>query len=722
MPTPSGTDGSTPHSLAVVRALLARQDAGLVITDGSLRVLRSNIGPEMFGGGGVPPGSRFHEFFAAHHAAEVERQLRRVAQGGGVLSGWEVPGPAAVTGSRPSVLSMWATQLVDDEGRPLGLVVNLIDVSEEHHGRHRLELLYRAADQIGSSLDVQRTAQDLVDLLVPSLGEYAMVLLAESVLAGGEAPDRPGIGRHHLRCAAVRARHTWPDTLIAPGEQLPSLPESPRVLSVMQEGNAVVTDTHQLRLTIGERSRLATALIPTDGNSSVIAPLFARGRALGSILLWRTQEDPQFGVEDARLVYEITSRAALSVDNARRFTREHRAAVALQRSLLPPPSTETTAARTAGVYQPASSGTSIGGDWFDVIPLSSLRVALVVGDVVGHGLRSAATMGRLRTGIRTVAGMDLAPDELLTHLDDLVQQLIAEAAGAQQMGIGATCLYAVYDPVLRRCALASAGHPPPLLVAPDGTAEFLEVAPGPPLGVGGMPFEMTEVEVAPGSLLVLFTDGLLEAEDADVAIGMERLKAAVTDRRPLDGDLAGAAARIVDQLSPSTSRDDRTLLLARTAAVAAADTACWRFPADPEVVARAREHTVDQLAAWGMEDLSFVAELVVSELVTNAVRYAGGPIEVRLIRDRILICEVSDPSNTQPRLRRARSTDEGGRGLFLVAQLTTRWGCRYGPEGKTIWTEQDSALHGARGEPLDDMAAGEGEQQHRGQDGEHGRR
>ncbi|MEX2969621.1 SpoIIE family protein phosphatase [Streptomyces sp. C184] len=682
-----------PHFLAVSRALLARQDVGLVITDSDLRVLRSNVGPGTFGGQGVAPGSLFPEFFEPQDAPAMTLRLREVLDTGSVLS-VELFAPASGPSERPRALSLTAARLEAEDGRIIGLVVELKDVSEQRRSRDRLALLHQAADRIGTLLDAHRTAQDLADLLVPPLGDFASVYLVEAVFSGNEAPELAGVGGHHLECAAVRATGPWPSGMITPGERLPPLPNVPHVINVLR-GNAIVTNAREQIQLYGEGSPLGPLLIPPGGDSALVAPLFARGLALGSVVVWRKQNEPPFDRKDAQLLFEIASRAALSLDNARRFTREHRAAVTLQRSLLPLPSAQITAAQTAGIYRPARSTAGVGGDWFDVVPLPSLRVAFVVGDVVGHGLHAAVTMGRLRAAVRTIAPLDLPPDEVLMQLDDLVQGLAADAEAAASEGTdigsdgtGATCLYAVYDPLTRRCAIAGAGHPPPALVRPHGTADFIELDPGPPLGVGGMPFPVTEIEVEPTSTLALYTDGMVGQPHGDIGTGMERLKSALTHECRPECNLPEEADRLVKQLSDPAPEDDVTLLLARTRTVLDENTATWEFPRDPKIVPAARSVTSGQLGAWGLEDLTFTTELVVSELVTNAIRYAVGPVRLRLTRDRILVCEVSDGSNTQPRLCRARSTDEGGRGLFLVAQLTTRWGCRYGPRGKTIWTEQ----------------------------------
>ncbi|MER6530416.1 SpoIIE family protein phosphatase [Streptomyces sp. NPDC001508] len=336
-------------------------------------------------------------------------------------------------------------------------------------------------------------------------------------------------------------------------------------------------------------------------------------------------------------------------------------------------------------HLPCGSLAGIGGDWFDVIPLSGSRVALVVGDVVGHGIQSSATMGRLRTAVRTLADVDLAPDELLTHLDDLVTHLVADGDGGEVAELGATCLYAVYDPVSRRLSLAAAGHPAPAVALPGADAELVPLRAGPPLGVGGLPFEATELELPEGSLVALYTDGLVEGRDLDVDRATGRLLRALTTPADTTDALCDRLLKAVLDEQPG---DDVALLLARTRALGADRVATWDVPPDPAHVGTAREAAIDRLTAWGLQEIAFVTELVVSELVTNAIRYGAPPIQLRLIRDRALICEVSDGSSTSPHLRRAHAFDEGGRGLLLVAQLTQRWGSRQTGGGKTIWAEQ----------------------------------
>ncbi|MFE0040953.1 SpoIIE family protein phosphatase, partial [Streptomyces sp. NPDC059018] len=436
-------------------------------------------------------------------------------------------------------------------------------------------------------------------------------------------------------------------------------------------------------------------------HSLIVVPLRARGVVLGAAHYWRADGSPPFEAEDVTFAEELGARAAVCIDNARRYTREHTMAVTLQRSLLPSRVPEQSALEVAYRYLPARAG--VGGDWFDVIPLSGARVALVVGDVVGHGLHAAATMGRLRTAVHNFSVLDIPPEELLGRVDELVAQIDSDedAVEGEGRGItGATCLYAVYDPTSGQLAVATAGHPGPAVVHPDGTVGFPRLPVSPPLGLrAGLPGESAELTVPEGSLLVLFTDGLVEARDRDLDVGLAALHHALAGpgRSP-----EATCATVVEALVPDRPRDDIALLVARTHRLDPTRIAEWQVPRDPAAVGPVRAACVRRIREWGLAQVDFAAELVLSELITNAIHYGSEPITVRLVRDRALICEVSDGSSTSPRLRRAEVTDEGGRGLFLVARFTERWGTRYTPTGKVIWAEL--ALHGGAGPSVEGLA------------------
>ncbi|MFI9626721.1 SpoIIE family protein phosphatase [Streptomyces sp. NPDC052042] len=682
---PSHCLTSAEQNTSFLDSLFRQGRIGVSVHDADLNVVRTNLTPEMFGRPPGPSPDQLRDVMSAPDADEVEKALRQVLDTGVPLVGKHQRVHPPQGTRRHRSLSLSAFRLEDTAGSPTGAAALFTDSTQQNRSRRHLELLHRASRRIGTSLDVVRTAQDLIEALIPAFGDIGWVELAEAVFDGNEPSKLLGGGRWPLRRAAVAsASGGWPAPLQQPLAACPPLPDG-LTLRNLQRGKTIVgrrADNPMVHV-----PELARLFVPEHGHSFVWSPLFARGLVLGIVVVWRTEQPDPFDAEEADLLEEITSRASLAVDNARRYTHEHRAAVALQQRLLPHATTDTPATETVGLYRPAGGGAEISGDWFDVVPLPSLRTALVVGDVVGRGLHATATMGRLRTAIRTLADLELGPDDLLTHLDDLVQQLVDEAPRAHRNTIGGTCLYAVYDPVTRCCTLASAGHPPPVLVRPDGTTKVLDVSPGPPLGVGGMPFEATTIELEPGSVLALYTDGLIEYDGHDLGHGLRRLTNALDDLCSPDRSLDDLGRALLEDAGDAPP-DDIALLLARTRAIAPENTASWEFPTDPTEVATAREAASRQLSAWGLDDLAFTTELVVSELVTNAIRYAGGPVGLRLIREGVLVCEVSDPSSTQPRLRRARSTDEGGRGLFLVAQLTSRWGSRYSRQGKTIWTEQ----------------------------------
>ncbi|WP_329599595.1 SpoIIE family protein phosphatase [Streptomyces pseudovenezuelae] len=574
----------------------------------------------------------------------------------------------------------------DIQGGPAGSVATLRDSTElralsgrAEVARERLDMLYDATVGIGTSLDVTRTAEELAELSVPRFADFATVDLFDAVLSGGQ----PEAATTLRRTALSGIREDAP--LYKVGERIPLVDSAPQARGI-SSGRAVLEA--RLAEATGWRAQdleRSTQVIEYGIHSLIAVPLRVGDLVLGTVSFWRSDKPQPFDTEEVALAEELVTRAAVSIDNARRYTREHTMAVTLQRSLLPRRLPEQDALDIAYKYLPAQAG--VGGDWFDVLPLSGARVALVVGDVVGHGLHAAATMGRLRTAVHNFSALDLPPDELLALLDELVARIDqdeAEESGNSPV-TGATCLYAVYDPVSRLCTIARAGHPPPALIHPDGSVEYPEVPAGPPLGLGGLPFETADLELAEGSRLVLYTDGLVEDRERDIDVGLELLRTALEQAGPSPEDTCRA---VLDARPPSRATDDIALIVARTQALANDRIAEWQVPADPAAVSDVRAAVSRQLSRWDLDDLAFTTELILSELVTNAIRYGGDSIHVRMLFDRALICEVFDTSSTSPHLRYAAMTDEGGRGLFLVAQLSERWGTRYTPEGKVIWAEQ----------------------------------
>ncbi|MEU9242359.1 SpoIIE family protein phosphatase [Streptomyces sp. NPDC048385] len=598
--------------------------------------------------------------------------LRAGTRGAGTMAGGPGGGTGAAVGGRP------------DAPTPAGPPARgLVLVGEPHVGRYalaarrRLELLSDASTRVGTTLDVRRTAEELAETAVPRLADHVTIDLPEAVLRGEEAAD-PFSDLYRTVVHGIAD-----DCPFYPvGKRVDYGPATPQ-LRCLTSGQAVLEP--DLRAAMGwlAHDPQHTDALLSHVRSLVAVPLVARGVILGVAAFYRGQHSAPFDDDDRSLLQELAGRAALSVDNARRYTRERTMVLALQRSLLPQGLPDQDAVEVAHRYLPAES--DVGGDWYDVIPLSGTRVGLLVGDVVGHGMLSAATMGRLRTAARSFAELDFSPDEVLTHLDNLVGRLDREAPATGEAGIiGATCLYAVYDPTTQQCTMARAGHPPPALVLPDGTVCFPDLPAGPPLGLGGLPFEAVDVDLPEDSRLVLYTDGLIEGRnrDVDVVLGRLRDTLAHPGRTPEE-----ICETVLDTVAPVHPDDDIALLVARTRALAPDRIATWDLPADPSLVSEVRSSALRRLADWGLEETAFAAELVLSELVTNAIRHGSGPVRVRLLHDRTLICEVSDHSNTAPHLRRAATTDEGGRGLFLVAQLTRSWGTRYLREGKVIWAE-----------------------------------
>ncbi len=581
------------------------------------------------------------------------------------------------------------TRLTAPRADEPGLVATFRDTTElralsgqAEVARGRLTFLYEAGGRIGTTLDVRRTAEELTEVAVPRLADFVTVELLDSVLRGEE----PSGAVNRMRRTALRESQAG-HPLQPVGDLIRFVVADTPMVAALRRGKAVlVPDLHIAQDWRAQDPQGARRALEYGIHSLVTVPLRARGVVLGMVNFWRSTGSPRFEEEDVAIAEELVARAAVAIDNARRYSREHALAVTLQRSLLLQDLPEQDALEIATRYLPAQSG--VGGDWFDVIPLPGFRVALVVGDIVGHGLHAAVTMGRLRTAVLNFSSLDLAPDELLTHLDEMVTRLDTQTASGDGDGApltGATCLYAVYDPVAGQCTLASAGHIAPAVVDPEGVLTLPDIPVSPPLGVGGHPFEADELHLRDGSRLILFTDGLVEARSRDIDEGLELLRSAVAHAGPTPEQTCRA---LVETMLPEHPGDDVALLVARTRLLAPSRVATWDMAFDPMAVSRVRTEVSHRLGEWGLEESAFTTELILSELLTNAIRYGAPPVHVRVMLGRTLVCEVSDGSNTSPRLRRAATTDEGGRGLFLISQFADRWGTRYAPKGKVIWAEQ----------------------------------
>ncbi|GAA4538564.1 SpoIIE family protein phosphatase [Streptomyces collinus] len=688
---------SIETDLAASQAIFSQSPFGFLLIDPDLRVRRVN---QRFASifGGTPDdhrGKGVHDYLQRGEADRVAATLRRVLETGSSITDMHVTGFVPGSDERRH----WSVNLYrvhSGSGRPIGIAWLGIDITarraaarEAAAARRNLALLNEAGARIGNSLDLETTARQLLDVVVPGFCDLATVDLYQGLLAGDETPPGLADGSAELRRVAFASAVS--DAPFA-GTGVP----------------VAVGAVHHYPFNSSCADALRTARPQTvpgeDGGlvqSTLAVPMVAHDTVVGLAQFARTKGSEPFGDRDRDLAVELAARAAVCIDNARLYRREHERALILQRSLLPPGDPEASGLDIACRYLPGSVNTGrpseVGGDWFDVIELPGHRTALVVGDVMGRGLRAAVAMGELRTAVRTLAQLDLEPAEVLSQLDEIarglgapggVQQATRAARRPREADLSevylATCVYAVYDSVTRRCTFANAGHLPPVLVEPGEPALMLDVPPGMPLGVGGEPFEEVEVELPEGALLALYTDGLVESRDHPLDEGLQAFVSALSDpTQPLED----VCDHVLNTLDTHHGEDDIALLMARVQGLPTDSVGDWTLPREPRSVGRAREYARAQLLAWDMEPLVDTTELLVSELVTNALRYGEGEIRLRLLLDRTLVCEVWDSGLVQPRRRRARDTDEGGRGLQLVGLLSAAWGSRRTPRGKTVWFE-----------------------------------
>ena len=668
---------------ALLEALFIEAPAALYILDPELRVVRFN--PAAAAVHGLPESSvlrrRAREFAPDLDLDALSRLSREVLETGVPLRDQLLRGhpPAASPGQR-KVFSVSLFRLHRDPGRVLGLAATVEDVTEREAGLERLDILHEGHRSIGSTLDAAVTATELVDTVVPRFADTAVVDLRDDALRGEPLTAGPVSPNLPLRRAAHRSGRG--DSGAVPTGSLITLPFPTPFTRSLDDLRPRLVNLMPSSDEWPYLESLGAGQLEADGTHSlVVAPLAVHGTLLGLVGFHRSERAEPFTEADLRLAGELADRAALNIDRSYSFVRDRVVATTLQRHLLPRRPPPLPAVSSAAVCLT----TGAGGVWYDVIPLSGGRAAFVVGEVSGRGIEAAAAMGRLRTAVQTLFALDLPPDELLERMDEVADRIAEEDTERRTV----SCLVAVYDPVTGDCTAASAGHPEPLVVGPRGSAKSWALPVGQPLGVGGGGYECEVRRLEPGSLLALYTDGLLSAhhdEDDEVEPADPTRLAEVLghpDREP--EELCDAATyALVDSDNPR----DAVLLLARTTVLDNDRVALWTLPADLEVVHTARELTRRQLAAWELDELVDSTELIVSELVTNAIRYGAGPVSLRLVRAESLWCEVSDGSNTAPHLRLAADSDEGGRGLFLVRSCSRRWGLRYGTRGKTVWSEQ----------------------------------
>ncbi|MEW1844588.1 SpoIIE family protein phosphatase [Nonomuraea angiospora] len=601
---------------------------------------------------------------------------------------------------RPDGTDVWVRArgrlLVDENGEPARMVGTLWDITKTHD-----DLEAVAEQQTGHTERAAQGRSARIKQLTRALAEAVTV---RDVFDASAEHILPAFDAAGLMLTFLEGDHLRPVGFTGYSQEFVD-----RVTRIPATGGLPIAQTLRERTPMFINSveeyierYPETADLPAAGGKKAWAflPMIASGRPVGSCVV-SFAEPRQFTGEERNLLTTLSGLIAQAMERARLYDREHARAQELQRGLLPRGLPSVPAVTAAARYLPAGKDMEVGGDWYDVIPLSADRVAIVIGDVMGHGVAEAATMGRLRTAVRTLADLELPPDELLTHLNEVVSDLGDD--------FYATCLYLVYDATTRSCVVTRAGHPPPAVVHPDGAIHFPDADPNSPLGAATPPFDTVRMELPEGSLLVLYTDGLVESATLDIDQGIADLAKALGDTVPgippaaacrhQDRDAAPLhCAECLESLCDSLTAtllpgrqgtaDDAALLVVRTHALPKDDMATWPLPEHPKAAGEAREHVRAQLSAWHLDDLSMTTELLASELVGNVVRHAKGPIHLRLLRSAVLTCEVSDGSLTTPRIRRASDTDEGGRGLQLVSAISHRWGTRYTDSGKCIWTEQ----------------------------------
>ncbi|GHF60789.1 hypothetical protein GCM10010218_47850 [Streptomyces mashuensis] len=554
----------------------------------------------------------------------------------------------------------------------------------------RLRFVGAATRRIARGIDLDEIVLGLCRATVPTFADAILVYLRDPLPVGDERPVGPVVLR-------LRRTDRLPDREDVEGGA-PERPDPAPELAVaaaerceVRIGGPLAEVLRGVRPVFGDSSAARAALPELLGEGrdvplarrTVLAPLRGRRRVIGAAVFVRRQDRQPFEADDLLVAAQLATHTALGVDKAVLYGREVYIADELQRTMLPDSLPQPTGVRLASRYLPAAETARVGGDWYDAIPLPGNRVALVVGDVMGHSMTSAAIMGQLRTTAQTLAGLDLPPQEVLHHLDEQAQRL-----GSDRM---ATCLYAVYDPVAHRIVIANAGHPPPVLLHRGGRAEVLRVPPGAPIGVGGVDFEAVELDAPAGATLLLYTDGLVESRIRDVWTGIEQLRERLTETARLTGPnpppLEPLCDEVLGMLGPGDRDDDIALLAARFEGIAPSDVAYWFLEPRPQTARQARRLARRALTRWGLEELSDPVELLVSEVVTNAVRYAERPVTLRLLRTDVLRCEVGDDVPQLPRLRQARPSDEGGRGLYLVNKVARRWGATRLSTGKVVWFE-----------------------------------
>ncbi|MFD3778292.1 SpoIIE family protein phosphatase [Streptomyces sp. NPDC058612] len=552
------------RDLALSARLVAQSPIGLAVLDTDLRYVLVN--PMLERINGLPAsqhiGRSVREALSfLDDAGAVEAAMRQVLATGTPLVEQFTAGHTHEDQHHEHAWSVSYYRLEDAGGRVLGLATSIVDVTQSHlaakeiaRSRRRLAQIADATVRIGTTLDLDQTARELADVVVPDLADIAAVDILDSVLDG-----RPSLKSSDQEPAVFRAlavAAAYPSEAVRAADPPGDIAryEADRLVtrSVTTGHPVLVAHVHARDISRIARDDDAAAMLARAGLRSYLAvPLIARGEVLGALDLKRTRNPLPFDDDDIVLAGELAARAAVCIDNARWYRNAHHTALALQRHLLPHHPPDTAGLEVAYRYQPAAATSEIGGDWFDAIPQVGGTTALVVGDVMGSGINAAASMGQLRTATRTLAELGLDPTQVLRQLDRTTAALEETIA---------TCVYAVYDPHRAECRISVAGHLPPVFLRPGETPRLLELPTGAPLGVGGIPFEATTVSMRPQDQLVLYTDGLVETRDQPIDERLALLLDLLTDA---DRPLEETCDRLLESLRRPDDHDDVALVIAR---------------------------------------------------------------------------------------------------------------------------------------------------------------
>ncbi|MFB6839937.1 SpoIIE family protein phosphatase [Streptomyces sp. NPDC056361] len=560
-------DQSTLHRveerLALSEQLVSQAPVGFAMLDTDLRYRLVNGALARING--VPAaehiGRRPRDIHPHKEVELVEAALRQVLTTGEPLVDQYVVSRTRADPDHDHAWSISYYRVQGPGGRVVGVASSVVDVTERHlvaaeaeRARRRLTLIADASARVGTTLGVEQTARELVDVAVPDLADMAAVDILDTVLSSRSPAPRTE-GPELFRALAVAP--ATPDGVTGaadPVGEIASYGPDRLITQCVRTGRPVLVahcDEQDL-LRIARDPQAAATLARAGAHSYIAVPLIARDEILGAFDLLRVANPEPFDADDVLLARELAGRAAIAIANARWHQNVRTAAETLQRSLLPPAPPQRPGLKIASLYQPAQAANEVGGDWYDVIPLADDKTALVIGDVMGNGIDAAATMGQLCSAARAYATLDLPPDEILRHLDQLTRGLEHYIA---------TCLYAVYDPRTGHCRIANAGHLPPVITRPGHRPELLPVPSGAPLGVGGVTFHTVTIPLHPGDQILLYTDGLVETRDDSID---DRLATLLDTWNSTDPLLDSTCSRLVDAMRRPGDPDDVALLLAET--------------------------------------------------------------------------------------------------------------------------------------------------------------